>query len=586
MKKQTMKRAGALLLAAMVTTLTACGGGQKASTDGTAGTAGTTGTTAATAGKTGKDDITTISLYPADANISSGIIGGHKAEYLAENGLELEVWAYSDEKTNAILASGDMPDIMYVSKENLDTMIEAGMLLKLDDYLDQMPHVQSYEPMEQALNYVREYRSAGTGSVYCLPLSVGDSSTKVSWSDSTERNAIKIRWDVYEEIGSPEINNMDDLIDVMEQMVKAHPADEDGTPYYGTVLNSGSDTNYFACMVMYYRWMGYDENQLRFLLETDMVNGTNKSILSQDSKYYEGLKWYNQVYRRGLMDPDSINNDRATQKTKVDHGYAMVPSGYLPGWAPKYYEYYMPGTNIFYSYNSAYGDPNKVIAINADTANVDACLKLLDMWSNPDACFRLINGRDGDFWYSDGENAYLTEDNLTYLKERGGNEQGRTYPDGEDATLWNTSFCVNTGAETSWKDGNGNHRVQRTSQWEEVMAITTDNATFDSWKKSTGYDTWKDWLAVEDAYESESVFDNVINFCSQPDDSMQLTLDAIRDVVVNASWKMVYSESDEQFEQIWDTMVSDCNGLNAESMIQWRLQDIENAKQIRDSLSK
>lgn len=576
MRKQRMKWAGALLMAVMIATLSACGD-QRSATDGTS-----KGSITGEAGNENK--LTTISMYPADANISSGVITGHKAEYFAENGIELEVWAYSDEKTNAILASGDMPDIMYVSYENLDTMIEAGMLLNLDEYLDQMPHVQSYEPMEQALNYVKKFRSAGTGSVYGLPLSVGESSTKVSWTDSTDRNAVKLRWDIYEEIGAPEIKNMDDLIDVMEMMVKAHPTDEKGTPFYGTILNSGSDTNYFACMVMYYRWLGYDESQLAYLLETDMINGTCSSILDKNSKYYEGLKWYNEVYRRGLMDPDSINNDRATQKAKVDAGYAMIPSGYLPGWAPGYLEYYIPGTKLYYSYNGAYGDGKRLIAINANTEHLDACLKLLDMWCDPDAYFRIINGRDGDFWYSDGENAFLTEENIEYLKEHRGSEQNRTYPDGEEAILWNTSFCVNTGAENSWKDGKGNHRIGRTSQWEEVMSITTDNATFNSWKETTGYDNWRDWLDAENAFKSESDMDNVSNFCSQPDDSMKLTLDAVRDVVVNSSWKMVYAESDEQFEQIWDTMVNDCNGLGAEQLIEWRLNDIENAKKIRDDL--
>lgn len=573
MKKRTGKRLTALALAAaMAASLAACGAGGESAGKGSASET--------------EDGVARISMYPADANLSSGVIGGHKGEYFAENGFELEVWAYSDEKTNAMLASGDLPDVLYVSKENLDTMIEAGMLLNLDEYLEDMPNVQAYEPMEEALNYMREFRSAGTGSVYGLPLGVGDSSTKVSWTDSTERNAVKLRWDVYEEIGAPEISDMYDLIDVMEQMLEAHPAAEDGTPFYGTVLNSGSDTTYWACMTLWYRWQGYDENQLPYLLEQNMADGTVSSILDKDSMYYQGLKWYNEVYRRGLMDPDSINNDRATQKAKVDAGYVMVPSGSLPGWAPNYYEYYIPGTNVYYNYGSAYGDANKIIAVNANTEHVDACLKLLDMWCDPDAYFRIINGPDGDFWYSDGENAFLTEDNLEYLREHQGSSENRTYPStGEDANLWNTPFCVNTGEENSWLDGNGNHRVGRTTQWTEVMEITTDNENFANWKKTTGFNTWKDWLASENAYYSEGPLDNLINFCSQPDDSMQLTLDAVKDVVVNASWKMVYAESEEEFENIWEQMVSDCEGLGCTQIMEWRLEDIENAKEVRDSLA-
>ena len=121
-------------------------------------------------GTTTPNDVPTITLYPRDANLMSGVVGGYKGDYFASRGFNVEVWAYSDEKTNAILASGAMPDIMYIPTKNVDDMIESGMLLNLDSYLEQMPHVQSYEGLDTALNYVREYRSNGTGSVYVMPL--------------------------------------------------------------------------------------------------------------------------------------------------------------------------------------------------------------------------------------------------------------------------------------------------------------------------------------------------------------------------------------------------------------------------------
>ncbi len=588
MKKKMLKKVMALVLVSvMVMALAACGG------NGTSGTseASTEQTVQAsqsvetkTAEQEAPEEVVTISLYPADANISSGVIGGFKGEYFAENGIELEVWAYSDERTNAILASGDLPDVMYVSKDNLDTMIESGMLLKLDDYLDQMPHVQAYEPMEQALNYVREYRSAGTGELYCLPLTVGDNSTKAALADSTERNALKLRWDVYEEIGAPEINSLDDLLDVMEQMMAAHPQEEDGTKCYGTVLNQGSDTTYWTCIQMFYKWFGYDDTQLPYLLEADMVNGTYDSILSRDSKYYEGLKWYNAAFKRGLIDPDSFLQDRATQKPKVDSGLTMVPSGYLPGWASTYQPYLLPGSNIYYSYESTYGDANKVIAINANTEHLDACLKLLDMWCDPIAYLNLIGGPEGEFWYLDGDDIYLTDANIAYMEEYGNGGPGQTLSTGEEMVLWNTSFCLNTGAALPYSDGEGGERVLRLNEWKESQEIKSANPIFDQWKETTGYNSWLDWLNAENAFVSSSALDNIATFCSLPDDSMQFTVDSIKNTVVNASWKMVQAESDEDFEEIWDQMVSDCEGLGAQDVIDWRLADIENAKALRDAL--
>ena len=65
---------------------------------------------------------------------------------------------------------------------------------------------------------------------------------------------------------------------------------------------------------------------------------------------------------------------------------------------------------------------------------------------------------------------------------------------------------------------------------------------------------------------------------------MQLMIDAIKDKVTTASWKMVYASSDSEFDSLWNQMVTDCNGLDANSIMEWRLADLENAKKIRDSL--
>lgn len=119
------------------------------------------------------ENVTTVTLYPSDANLQSGLVGGYKADIFADRGFAVEVWAYSDEKTNAILASGELPDLMYVTRDNLEVMIEAGMVLNLDEYLDQMPHVTEKEELQTAMNYAREFESDGTGILYGMPTVVG-----------------------------------------------------------------------------------------------------------------------------------------------------------------------------------------------------------------------------------------------------------------------------------------------------------------------------------------------------------------------------------------------------------------------------
>ena len=280
MKRNPFKRPFALGLAgAMALSMAACGSSSSSTASSTVAESASESAESTAqfnigeVGTTTSADVPTITLYPRDANLTSSLVGGYKGDYFASRGFNVEVWAYSDEKTNAILASGDMPDIMYIPAKNVDDMIESGMLLNLDEYLDQMPHVQSYDGLDTALNYVREYRSNDTGSVYVMPLVVGDNATHYLASDTTERNAVKLNWAAYEAAGCPEITDMDSLLDATEAMLAAMPTAEDGNPMYGTVLNSGSDTSYWACMVMWYRMQGYLEQELPYLLEENMFDG-------------------------------------------------------------------------------------------------------------------------------------------------------------------------------------------------------------------------------------------------------------------------------------------------------------------------
>lgn len=595
MKRKSLKKQMAAVLAGtMMLSLTACGGSsdsEAASKTGkdTADKGAKEEYNIGEIGTTTSDEVPTITFYPKDANLTSGMVDGFKGEYFAKRGFNVEVWAYSEEKTNAIMASGELPDIMVIPTDNLDAMIQSGMLLNLDDYLDQMPHVQSFEGLDVALNYVRKFRSNDTGSVYCMPLNVGGKTSRYQLDDSTDRRGVKLQWEAYEKAGCPEIKDMDGLLDAAQAMMEAMPQADDGNGMYGTVLNSGSDEDYWACMNGWYQYQGYEVTELPYLLEANMAEGTVSPILTKDSKYYEGLKWYNKAYKRGLIDPESISNDRATQKPKVDNGYAMVPSGFLPGWATNYMPYLIPGTKIYFNYENTYGLYDYVIGVNAKTENLEACLNFIDMMSDPDAYLWLRSGPAGEIWDVDENGvATFTEKGMNFAKEKkSGDMTGYKLDSGEELTLWNTPWIVNEGGvPTTYTDENGEKRPGITTAWKEMQELVANDEVHTSWKEVSGYESWADWLKAENALVEESDLTNVELFESMPDDVMRLTIDSISDKVTTASWKMVYAETDEEFDKLWDQMVSDCEGLGAQELIEWKLADIENAKKVCDSLEK
>ena len=197
----------------------------------------------------------------------------------------------------------------------------------------------------------------------------------------------------------------------------------------------------------------------------------------------------------------------------------------------------------------------------------------------------ITSGPDGEFWESDDQgNAFLTEEGLAWLTDGHSSFQDFELSTGEKIEYWNTPWIIWNGTLCSYGDGEGNKRCCYTTAWTEMNEISTDNELYHQWQDTVGYETWADWLAAENAFADTSKLDYISSFTSLPDDMMQLTVDAIRDKVSNASWQMVYAEDQGTFDTLWDQMIADCEGLGAQDIIDWRLADIENAIKIRDSL--
>ena len=559
MKKETSKRWLVLLLAAVM--LLAAGGGAR-------GLAETVN----------KDELPILTYYSYNASLTSGLVSGDKGDLFAERGFQMEVWAFSPEKTNAILASGDLPDIMLVPRENLDVLIEEEMILNLDEYLEKIPHLYVCEYAEEALQNVRDNLSNGTGSVYGLPGWVGSTGNIMGISAPTDRYTLQLYWDVYEAIGAPEITDIWQLIDVAEQMVAACPVNADGVKNWGTVLSAATDANYgyLRSLLGFFAWFGYSTDYLKYLLEADMVQGKVSSILEDDSLYYQGLKWFNTMYRRGLLDPDSINADRTTQEAKTE----MICTGDWLGTRPLYLEYLLPGTCIYYDGISELGRlTSHLICINANTEHLNECLAYLDIICNPDDTTRLRYGEDGDgLWYTEG-NVLKYTDRFKEHVANGGDIGNFVYDNGEKASHFNTPYFIGTGTLTSYVDETGAPVPHTQHYCQAYQQMKFEGDTFANWQKTMGYSSWTELLRDKNTWCESSILESgvVLNQFEVMDEKMQLTMDAIKDVVITGSWKMIYAENDADFDRIWKEIVSDCEGLEAQKLIDWAMENIERA---------
>ena len=580
------------IMLAMAVVLTGCSqkitdsGTTKATDDGTGSvTTEAPDTVSTEASKpVDKDDLPVITLYPGNANMFSGPVTGHRSDYFAENGFQMEVWAYSDEKTTGMLTTGELPDLLTIGKggvELLETLIDTGKIINFEDYKEYLPNwfENPYsEYVDNNWDVIREKFSSGTGGLYVLPWTLGPKNGIYAQVAAFDRNVVKLKWDVYEAIGAPKITDFYQLLDVAEEMLKYQPTAEDGTKMFGSFLDNGMDSDRFGGMYLWYRWHGYNDTLYKYFTEVDVVNGTVKSIFDEDSLYKEGVKWYNEMYNRGLMDPDSISTARTDQAPKIDGGYAMLPAGTLPGWQTKYYEVFVPGLNVYIDHQSeAMTSVSGCIVVNAETEHLEECLAFINSLADPYALLRMMYGPEGDIWEADGSTLSITDEFAAWV-EKNGNINKFPMSDGTEWSTWQISYAAQTGVPIpGYTDVNGDPVSYMPTSWPDTQVIMNANDNWSAWQKTMGATDLWDYVEKNNiTVHQTSPFDGVT--VPKPDDSLSLTISAIKDIVVPATWNMIYAESEKEMEEIWDNMVKDAMTLGAQGVIDWFTENYKPAK--------
>ena len=267
--KHLWKRVLAMLVAAtMVFSLAACGSkdsGTGKSTTNSGSSEGSVSSGDSTSGGTSTSDKGApieLTVYSQLANFSGEQIGWFAQIMLEKFNVKLMIIPDSDGVFDTRMESGNLGDIVVFGSTGSDykRAVAAGMLFdwEEDDLLSEYgPYIK--ENMSVALEANRGINNdiAGKNNIYGFGHGVA----------KADANSIEeffytwdIRWDLYKQLGYPEVKNLDDLAALLEQMKEIYPVDEAGEETYALSLWTDWDTG----MVMYVKAMasayyGYDE---------------------------------------------------------------------------------------------------------------------------------------------------------------------------------------------------------------------------------------------------------------------------------------------------------------------------------------
>lgn len=302
--KNVMKVAAFLTAVIMMASMAACGGNTGSET-GTSSAGETTAPSTETTAAKVKDPVELTILINQTANDWSTYLDNPVAKEIQnQTGISFSFEESDENKFKVLLAGGDLPDIVRADAGIYGKqLIEGNLVISLEELLKTNGQDVA-ENIPTALDISRKNWSNNTGKLYFLPPQV-QAEPAQHYFDITGQPGLCIRWDYYKEIGCPEINNEDDLLNALAAIQAKHPKTEDGKSIYG--LSSFNDAGLFPYQFSPFPFAGYATKSAGKIMTAKIDSMQLDNILTTEgSNYWTQVSTYYKAQKMGLLDPDAL----------------------------------------------------------------------------------------------------------------------------------------------------------------------------------------------------------------------------------------------------------------------------------------
>ena len=517
----------------------------------------------------GEKELLTIDVYDDAANYN-GIQSGWFAKLIKDKfNIELNIIA-SQVVGNTIYATrseeGNLGDILVVDKAKFPEIVEAGLA---KDISDKLPACENIMKFKTQIDVYNKGLTGEDGKYYGIPTEMTDTSP-TSITDDVIYSSPMLRWDLYKQIGSPKLENLDDLLAALEKIHEVHPTNEEGDPAYPFSLWPDWDGNDNmigpANVVQLTTWYGQKLKGSAML----MPDMTFSPLYERENAYYKITKFLNQANQKGLVDPDSgtQNWDNACAKMSSGRVDVMWYSWQVGFWnsvdrlnAGTAFRFIPVNDMKFYADADRYFGSDRMFGIGAkvEGEKYDRIMEFLDWYASPEGATFEHDGIEGlNYVVENGkfkpykDNALM--DNLPVPDEFGGGG----FSDGNNAiNQWIVSaICVNpnTGeryAQKYWQSYKDMTMTEMKKEWTEVFGAEDDV----SWMKAN------DKLLASPSVDFTPAADN--------NDIIALRAE-INSKLCEYTWNLIMTcSTDEEFETMWDAMVAELDGLGYKDLYEY-----------------
>ncbi|MCR4579673.1 MAG: extracellular solute-binding protein [Treponema sp.] len=272
-----------------------------------------------TSSSSSKNEPITLSFYSADTAESQSFDDTVAKKITERTGVTLKILDNRMDQSSSIdlmIANNNYPDLIF-AKSDLSRLIEAGVILPLDNYIEKYGQNMKalYGDQIVKLRYTKEDPSIYSFGTYEIKTNKYETSGN-----------IQIQNAVLKEFGYPKIKTLDDLENLLLAYTRKYPEINghktialslltDDWYWYVGLSNPG---NYV---------IGYPDDG-QWIVNPYNQSCTYKFLNPQMKLFY---KWLNKIYHEGLLDPESFTQNIDGWKSKLSEGYVLATS--FPLWS-------------------------------------------------------------------------------------------------------------------------------------------------------------------------------------------------------------------------------------------------------------
>lgn len=490
-------------------------------------------------------------------------------------------------KFATLLTLGDLGELLNfgsVASQDFIDARDAGLLFDMnqDDFLEKnAPFITANMPklIERA-----QLQYSGDGkAVWAL---VHDGTVSGLGYQSTSANMPAIRYDLYKQLGAPEIEDIFGYLPLLKQMQELYPVNEDGQPVYGVSYFPDWDGNFQTFAKWFALYNGYDSKGMILLHATE---DKTQELLDPDGWYMKGVRWMYEANELGLLDPDSITQTYSEYSSKLAAGRILfVPSGYTSYNTKENTDagrglYQVPfNGGEYYSWGVGESGSYRSFGIGAKAKDPARIMQFIDWLCSDEGAMEMRNGPRGLTWELD-ENGkpYLTEFGLqcmtdpnTPIPDEWG---GGTFQDGKCKLEYppraGSSIAASTGESINY------------NAWASYQSLPV-NAVYQQWRDDYGANNSFELAKKLDALAASNneSYEGLANLGTLSMD-LELIQTQVGDVIKQYSWKMAYAQSDEEYEALYQEMVDKAESFGYREITDYYLNNAQKIMDVRRQMT-